>query len=476
MGQTKAKKKRVVLLDAHAIIHRAYHALPDFTSRTGEPTGALYGLTTMLLKIVTDLKPDYVVACYDLPQKTFRHDAHDGYKGTRAKIDDALVTQLETSRNIFSAFSIPIYDAPGFEADDVLGTIVKQLQKEKGIEIIIASGDMDTLQLVSGTSVQVFTLKKGITDTVLYDEKSVQERFGFLPKYLPDYKGLRGDPSDNIIGIAGIGEKTASTLIASFGTIENLYATLRKNPEQVTALGISPRIQKLLEEGEDDALFSKELATIRTDAPITFHVPTQTFVEAVNIQTIEKVFEKLDFKSLGDRVRKTLGIQKSGGEKDEVGQPEKEGTVFHEEIPQELRIAYWLLDSETSNPTWEHLFALIKTKDPQEANDKVLALIGERGLSYVYKEIELPLIPIIARMQQHGILIDLAFLKKLADDYHSQLRMLEENIFTTVGHSFNINSPKQLGEVLFDEMQLIPEGGKKMKKTAGGSRSTRESE
>ena len=129
--------KTLVLLDSHAIIHRAYHALPDFLSSSGEPTGALYGLSTMLMKIITDLKPDYIVACYDLPGKTFRHVAYDAYKAGRAKADDALITQLKKSREIFQAFNIPIYDAPGFEADDVLGTIAMQLKKDKNINIII---------------------------------------------------------------------------------------------------------------------------------------------------------------------------------------------------------------------------------------------------------------------------------------------------------------------------------------------------
>src|SRR6185436_6321360 len=256
---------------------RAYHALPEFSSSKGEPTGALYGLSTMLMKIITDLKPDYVVACYDLPQKTFRHEAYDAYKAGRAKTDDALIAQLQISRRIFEAFDIPMYDHPGFEADDMLGTIVSMMKKEKDIDIVIASGDMDTLQLVDDKKVQVFTLKKGIADTIMYDEDAVVARFGFEPKFLPDYKGLRGDPSDNIIGIKGIGEKTASILIKEFGTIENLYKALKKDKSKFKALGLSPRIIELLKNNEEEALFSKTLATIRTDAPINFALPVKTF-------------------------------------------------------------------------------------------------------------------------------------------------------------------------------------------------------
>mgnify|MGYP001583354121 FL=1 len=197
-------KKTIILLDAHAIIHRAYHALPEFSSTKGEPTGALYGLVAMLLKIIKDLKPDYIAACFDLPEPTFRHEAYEAYKAGRAKTESNLVAQLIRARDVFTAFGIPSYELAGFEADDLLGTIVEKLKKDKNTHIIIASGDMDTMQLVDDKKVQVFTLKKGINDTIIYDEDAVIARFGFAPKFMPDYKGLRGDPSDNIIVVPGI--------------------------------------------------------------------------------------------------------------------------------------------------------------------------------------------------------------------------------------------------------------------------------
>src|SRR3989338_3870239 len=226
---TKEHPRRLVLFDAHAIVNRAYHALPDFSTKDGEPTGGLYGLSTMLIRAITDLKPDYMAACYDLPGPTFRHKEYKDYKAGRAKADDELKQQLGRSRDIFFAFHIPIYAAPGFEADDMLGTIVEQTKKKKVLEVLIVTGDMDTLQLVSGKRVRVHTLRKGINDTVVYDEKTVNERFGFGPELLPDYKGLRGDPSDNIIGVPGIGEKTGSELIQKFGTLEELYRALNKD-------------------------------------------------------------------------------------------------------------------------------------------------------------------------------------------------------------------------------------------------------
>ncbi len=207
------KKVRLVLLDAHAIIHRAYHALPEFTGPDGAPTGALYGLSSMLLRLCTDLKPDYIAGCYDLPKPTVRHEAHEDYKASRGKIDDALIAQLTTSRKVFEAFSIPIYEREGFEADDILGTIVELFKDDANVEIVIASGDMDTMQLIEGKKVQVYTLKKGLNDIILYDEQAIIDRYGFAPELIADWKGLRGDPSDNIKGVPGIGEKTATELV-----------------------------------------------------------------------------------------------------------------------------------------------------------------------------------------------------------------------------------------------------------------------
>ena len=232
----------------------------------------------MLIKIIADLKPDYLVACYDLPSPTHRHEAYAEYKAGRQKADAELVAQIIRSRDVFAAFGIPMYDKAGFEADDILGTIVEKLKKEP-IDIVVASGDMDTMQLVRDKAVQVYTLKKGINDTIMYDEAGVVERFGFVPALLPDYKGLRGDPSDNIIGIKGIGEKTATTLIQNFGTIEEMYKILKNNPGKVSGCRHQTKNCGVVEDCEEEALFSKTLATIRRDAPIDFKLPEKVWKE-----------------------------------------------------------------------------------------------------------------------------------------------------------------------------------------------------
>ena len=466
MATPKTTKKRLVLLDSHAIIHRAYHALPDFMSSKGEPTGALYGLSTMLMKIATDLKPDYVVACYDLPQKTFRHEAYEAYKGTRKKTDDGLVAQLIRSRDIFEAFGIPIYDMPGFEADDMLGTITEKVKHEKEFEVVIASGDMDTLQLVEKKKVQVFTLKKGITDTVLYDEDAVVARYGFGPEHLPDYKGLRGDPSDNIIGIKGIGEKTATTLITTFGSIEKIYKALKKDDPKFKEIGITPRIRTLLEEGEEEALFSKTLATIRRDAPIAFSLPEKTFYDAMQIEKIETLFGELEFRSLIPRVHTLLH---NGN-----GTPPPIKETIMEEIAQEellpFAIQTWLLNSELTNPTLETILQFTKTKTFAEARSVIeKKMHDEARLEKVWTEIEAPLIPIVKEMEEYGVKIDFAFFKKLADDYTAKLNRLTQKIYSHAGVEFNINSPKQLSEILFERLQLAT----KRKRGESGSFSTK---
>ena len=463
-------KKKIILLDSHAIIHRAYHALPDFNNSQGEPTGAIYGLATMLFKIITELKPDYVIACFDLPKKTFRHEAYENYKAGRAKSDDALIFQLTRARDFFRTFSIPIYECEGFEADDLLGTITEQLKNQKDkYEIIIASGDMDTLQLIKQDFVYVYTLKKGINDTILYDEKKVFERFGFAPSFLPDYKGLRGDPSDNIIGIKGIGEKTATNLISKYSTIENIYKNIKKNESHFKEIGITERILGLLKEGEDEALFSKTLATIRLDAPIKFNIPKESWIKEVNKEKVANLFRELEFRSLQERFLKLFDGE-IDNKKEETN--DENHLVDKTEI-EKAKIAYWLLNSERTNPDIDEIVHYNGSRNFKEAMIRLEEDIKKEKLEYVYQNIEIPIIPIIDKMKKNGILIDLKYFKKISEEYHIELKKIENRIFKLVGQEFNINSPKQIGEIIFGKLGISTKG---IKKSAGGSISTRESE
>lgn len=467
------KQKRLVLLDAHAIIHRAYHALPDFTGPLGQPTGALYGLSSMLLKIATDLRPDYIVACYDLAGPTVRHEAYADYKGTRGKTDDALVSQLQSSRQVFAGFSIPIYERKGFEADDLLGTICKELEGDRSIEIIIASGDMDTMQLIDQGRVSVYTLKKGLNDTILYDEKAVLERYGFAPELIADYKGLRGDPSDNIKGVPGVGEKTATELIQKFGTIENIYKTLKKNEGAFLEAGIKPRMIGLLKEHEEDALFSKSMATIRTDAPIAFSIPKKEWRDDMKQERIFAVFDEFGFRTLRARVRTLTGETDEEGEAANLEEEETEDQVDPEKL-KEAKVMLWLLYSEFTNPGYDDVLGFTKTHTFEEAYKELTKRLAEiPSLLRVYEEIEKPLIAIVDQMRVCGVRIDVDVLEKLRSTYRAELEGIEKGIYEMAGREFNVSSPKQLGEVLFDELGLIVKG---QKKTATGQRSTKESE
>jgi len=365
-----------------------------------------------------------------------------------------------------------MYSLPGFEADDMLGTIVEETKKNDDLEIIVASGDMDTLQLVEKGRVLVYTLKKGINDTILYDEKMVLERFGFGPLLLPDYKGLRGDPSDNIIGIKGIGEKTATTLITTFGTIENMYKVLKKDTEPFKKAGITPRIIELLKDNEEEALFSKMLATIRRDAPIDFVLGTP-WKEAFVIKDAENLFTELEFRTLGNRLKEVFTGEKIAKEKPEQASL----TGASEDIPkdelEETALALWVVDSNLINPTKEEILQFAKTDSFAKAKEIIFDELKKRNSLSVFENIEKPLIPIIKKMENTGVKIDRAYLKKLSVDYHKTLDSLEAAIWKDAGEDFNINSPKQLGVILFEKLGLTAKG---MKKTAGGARSTRESE
>ena len=380
------------------------------------------------------------------------------------------------SRKIFEALSIPMYEREGFEADDLLGTIAHELKEEKGVDVIIASGDMDTLQLIQGRRVQVYTLNKGINDTILYDEKAVITRFGFGPKLIPDWKGLRGDPSDNIKGIPGIGEKTATELITCFGSIEKIYIALKKKNGEEAFLkkGIKARMIGLLKEHEEDARFSKSLATIRLDAPIAFTLPENVWRENIDMQKMLAMCDEFGFRTLKERI-KTIFNSKSAPTSG-VGAPTE--SVGEEKVDaqrlRETKAMLWLISSEFTNPSLDDILAFTKERTFDAAFVELENQLSTLGrVKDVYEKIERPLIPVIEKIEARGILVDPAVLKALAKEYRAELEKIEKRIYKSAGREFNVSSPKQLGEVLFDELKIIPE---KMKKTAGGQRSTRESE
>ena len=284
--------KTLLLIDNHALIYRFFHALPPLTNPKGEASGAIYGLSSVLLKIIREQRPDYIAAAFDLPGKTFRNDLYDQYKIHRPTMPVDLQPQIKKARELFDVFGIKTIDQEGFEADDVIGSLAEKFKKEKDLVIIILSGDLDVLQLVDNKKVVVQFLKKGISETKLYDEEAVIERYGVKPGQLPDLKGLLGDTSDNIPGIKGIGLKTAGPLIAKHGNLDSLFENLWELPE---------KIGNKLENQKKAALFSKDLATIRINIPLDLSL-NDLKREALKRDEIKKFFSEMGFGSLIKRL------------------------------------------------------------------------------------------------------------------------------------------------------------------------------
>jgi DNA polymerase-1 len=587
------KPKRLILLDGNALIHRAYHALPPLTTPKGETVGAVYGFAMTLLSVLEKFKPDYIAASFDLAGPTFRDEMYADYKATRTKAPDELYAQIPQVKDLVRAFNIPIYELAGFEADDCVGTIARQAEAE-GIEAIIVTGDNDALQLVSPL-VKVFSIRKGIKDLVLYDRAAVIEKYGFPPEAIPDYKGLAGDASDNIPGVAGIGAKTATDLLKAHGTLETIYENL---PE------VKESVRKKLEVDKERAFFSKDLGTIRTDVPVLFESEkcvasdyerekvalmfrefgfysllkritgdsqqstdnnqqdtankkqstknkrirclkmrdeTEKFLGAIGgesavwihsgeaslfggagIAKVEVAFGSvvpsvvegpLDLK--GDSSTRGLarndkeGVHNGKNEVDAVTIEWNEetkpilkkffedasiGKIFYDAkaawhilrkegialrgIEFDVMIAAYLLQAGT-RVEFDHL--VIAEYGEEALGDKARSILGlagtlsekldavaeeqknEKNIRVLFDEIEMPLIPVLAEMEENGIRLNTDTFKKLSDELGGEIATIERKIYDLAGREFNVNSPKQLAEILFVDLHIPTNGIKKTK-------------
>jgi DNA polymerase I len=306
-------KKKLVLIDGHAMIHRAFHAVPEeLTNTKGEPVNATFGFTSMLMKALLEEKPDYIAMTFDRPSPTFRHEQFAAYKAHRPQLPDNMRPQFKRIREMVQAFGIPIYEKDGFEADDVLGTLSVQAT-EDGVDTIIYTGDMDTLQLVN-EHVMVKVAKRGITEVTEYNEAAVKARYGFPPEKLPDFKGLVGDKSDNIPGVPGIGEKTASKLLADYGNLEGILAHLDE---------LKPREQKLIRDKAEQAKESKFLATIVRDVPVQLDLDACR-IEHMNRDNVLTIFRELEFRTM---VGKVIELFRALG----IAAPDDDGAVSEEQ-------------------------------------------------------------------------------------------------------------------------------------------------
>lgn len=283
--------KTLYLIDAHSLIHRCFHALPPLTTPDGKPIQSIYGLANILLRIAREEKPDYIAACFDRPEPTFRKKKYVEYKAQRPVAPDELVGQIIESRNLFEAFGVERFELAGFEADDLIATLAVRFKSDRDLRIVIVTGDLDTLQLVEDDHVVVRTFKKGLSDTLIYDESQVRDRYGLSPAQLIDYKALVGDPSDNIRGVRGVGPKTASDLLKKYGTLEELYKHIDGDE----------KLSKKFAGTEKDAFFAKSLVVLERNAPIpAVELPSLTL--RYDEARLATYFKSLGFDSLVDRL------------------------------------------------------------------------------------------------------------------------------------------------------------------------------
>ena len=379
---------RFVLVDGNALLHRAYHAVPPFTTSSGELINAVFGFSSMILKVIEDLHPEFIAVAWDEKGPTFRHQQYNQYKATRGPSDDALSGQYVRVHEVVKAFNIPEFSLSGYEADDLIGTLAIQAKKvgppAGGLEIIVVTGDRDIMQIID-ERIKTFMPKKTLSDVGLYGVEEFVAKYGFMPIQLSEYKALAGDASDNIPGVAGIGDVSATKLIHQFENIENIYL-----PENLKTL--PERMQKLLAEGVESAVMSKKLATLDLNVPIKLDLKA-CVLHDFDKEKLVKLFQELEFKSLIARIPGTTKLD----------QGEKKEPVVQNKI----------------------------TSDLDFQVDKILK-----------------------KMTEIGIAVDLKFLDSFGKQIKAKLVKLEQDIYSNVGHQFNINSPKQLSEILFDELKL----------------------
>ncbi len=525
---------RVVLIDANSIIYRTYHALPKLQDPLGRPIQAVYGLANILLKFLQNQKFDYIFALYDRPEPTIRHQVFKEYKATRPKVTDDLKIQIALSRKVFSAFKIPIIDKVGYEADDLIATLKKRFF-DQADEIIILTGDLDTLQLVDEKT-KVLTMQKGVTQTKIYSLKEVKEKYGLSPKQIPDYKALVGDPSDNIIGITGIGPKSAQKLLEKYFNLEKIIEIAEKR-------GFDPELNKKIIENKQKLLFNKDLVTLRDNIDIDNNllVPYSGF----ETKDLINCFQEFGFRSLIKRVEgffikentenqislftSTFTDQKISSlneikppfffflDQNSIKINDSEGGVkildkkFLKEILllnqekfvfdlksmlkeilvedfyfdkkinlqtiYDIKLIFWLLNPEKGNVSLENIIYFYKPVDSQwlfyalEVSQSLLTKLKELQLDKVYFNLELPLTPILARMELRGIKIDIDALRGFKEEIKKKIQNILEEIYQKANLRFNPNSPKELREVLFEKLKISPKG---LSKTSKGEISTQE--
>ncbi|MBW4887700.1 MAG: DNA polymerase I [Bacillus sp. (in: Bacteria)] len=545
------ERKKLVLVDGNSLAYRAFFALPLLSNEKGIHTNAVYGFTTILMKMLEEEKPTHMLVAFDAGKTTFRHKTFNEYKGGRQKTPPELSEQLPFIRELLDAYQISRYELENYEADDIIGTLAKSAEKD-GFEVKIFSGDKDLTQLATeGTTVAI--TKKGITDVEYYTPEHVREKYGLTPEQIIDMKGLMGDSSDNIPGVPGVGEKTAIKLLKQFHTVEELLSSI----DEVSG----KKLKEKLEEFKEQALMSKELATITTEAPLEVTLDSLGY-EGFDREAVVKIFKDLGFNSLLERIGEEPGEKeeeqfeeinvtiKTDITDDLFASPaslvvEQLGDNYHEApilgfsivnehgaffIPEETAVQSdrfkewaedeskkkWVFDAKRAavalrwrgielkgaefdvllaayiiNPghayddvasvAKEHQLHIVAADeavygkgakqavpDEKELADhlarkaKAISLLREKLLDELEKNeqldlfeaLEMPLAHILGEMESIGVQVDVDRLKKMGEELSAKLAEYEKKIHESAGETFNINSPKQLGVILFEKLGL----------------------
>lgn len=543
--------KKLLILDSNSILNRAFYGVRYLSAKDGTPTNAIYGFLNILLKLIKEQEPDYICAAFDVKAPTFRHKQYEGYKAQRKPMPEGLAAQMPLAKDVLRAMGITILEKEGYEADDIIGTVAR-LCEESEISCFIATGDKDDLQLASDKTKVILTVtKSGYNETIIYDDKAVKEKYHVTPTEFIDVKALMGDPSDNIPGVKGVGEKTAMSLIEKHHSIEYIY-------ENIDDIGLKGAMLQKMKDGREMAFMSKELATINRNTPIGFNAEECVFDGFENNGELYEILKRLELNSIikkldlsgGDNVKENEDIFKdfsyqvgdknmiSGdkvtvvldfdgdnissaavgvgnnavvlNEQDDIKELLEDesiakvmfdvkeaivklnGRIDIKNIADDTAIAAYLVDPAKNEYTIEKLaseyFGTVIEKpevkqlsllDDVETdrseylakcavalgvlNERIGDKIKENGQEKLYQEVELPLVTVLAHLEINGFLVDDNQLKEFADKLGEKIDALTNEIYMLAGEEFNINSPKQLGVILFEKLELKP-----VKKTKTG--------
>ncbi|MBI5220455.1 MAG: hypothetical protein HY978_01300 [Candidatus Liptonbacteria bacterium] len=499
--------KTLLLLDANSLIHRMFHALPPLSAPDGRPTGALYGVARILLKLWREGKPDFAAAAFDRPEPTFRKLQFPAYKAQRPPTPGELVTQIIAARDLFAILGITSVECPGVEADDIIATLAEKFRREEDLKIIVLTGDLDSLQLVDDGHIAIRTFKKGISDTIVYNSAAVRERYGLAPNQLVDYKALVGDASDNVPGVPGVGPKTASGWLAEYHTLD---ALLQQSSQDA-------KLRAKLEPFRKQILLSRELVTLKRDAELPIQNLEQLRVRDHAPGEPAATFRQLGFDSLvpkpttptppprtlgglfapptsspvdaGDESRACWVISSQTAAWPGQNDPRRIKIGFdlktalkrawaqgQDLVPPyaDLGVAFWLLEPDLKDYAPATVAARIlgrdgrlnpvRNEDSNRVNERDLAelyaalrtKLQHNQLLAVFEQVEMPVLRILAEMEQRGIRLDAARLVTIQHELGRAIQELEQKIYRSIGHEFNLNSPAQLATVLFEELKLLP--------------------